>query len=192
MGKTLLFTGHPGSGKSTVIKKLAVTLGEQAGGFYTREVFGAGGRKGFEIVTLDGKVGLLAHKDYHGPDTLFVGRYGVDVTVMERVGLPAVRAAMEAGKIVVIDGLGAIELCSKEFGALVITLILGPATVLGTAIYKPHPQADLYKTLGPVTLWEVNRRNRNLLPEKALHWLRKIGAVKNGELPTEHPAVESD
>jgi nucleoside-triphosphatase len=53
MGRTLLLTGRPGVGKTTVIKKVAEALGDRAGGFYTEEIRGAEGRRrGFQLVTL--------------------------------------------------------------------------------------------------------------------------------------------
>ena len=49
MGRTLLLTGRPGVGKTTVIKAVAESLGEQAGGFSGsaaghRQVAGQAGR----------------------------------------------------------------------------------------------------------------------------------------------------
>ena len=44
MGRALLLTGHPGVGKTTVIKQVAAALGGRAGGFYTEEIRGPGGR----------------------------------------------------------------------------------------------------------------------------------------------------
>ncbi|HUX76194.1 MAG TPA: nucleoside-triphosphatase, partial [Anaerolineae bacterium] len=43
MGRTLLLTGRPGIGKTTVIKAAAASLGERAGGFYTEEIRESGG-----------------------------------------------------------------------------------------------------------------------------------------------------
>ncbi len=171
MGKTLLLTGHPGCGKTTIIKQVAAQLGARAGGFYTEEIGGPGGRKGFTLITLDGKQATLAHKDFRGPNVPLVGRYGVDLTVMERLAIPALEAAAQAGKIVIVDEIGKMELFSPRFQQVVLKLILGPATVLGTIMYRPDPRADLFKTLGQVTLWEVNDLNRNALPKRVLEWL---------------------
>ncbi|MBI5565331.1 MAG: AAA family ATPase, partial [Chloroflexi bacterium] len=54
MGRTLILTGTPGIGKTTIIKAVIKQLGDQAGGFYSEEILGPGGRKGFKLVTLDG------------------------------------------------------------------------------------------------------------------------------------------
>ncbi len=171
MGKTLLLTGHPGCGKTTVIRKVIDVLGERAGGFYTEEIFGPGGRKGFRLITLAGEEAVLSHKSLRGPRVPRVGRYGVDLKVLETVGVAALRAALQAGQIIVVDEIGKMELLSPAFREMVLQAILGPSPVLGTIIYKPHPHADLLKTLAQVTLWEVNRRTRDELPGKVLAWL---------------------
>ncbi len=171
MGKTLLLTGHPSCGKTTVIREVIDVLGERAGGFYTEEIFGPGGRKGFRLITLAGEEAVLAHKDLRGPKVPRVGRYGVDMKVLETVGVAALREALQARKIIVVDEIGKMELLSPAFRDMVLQVILGPSPVLGTIIYKSHPHADLLKMLAQVTLWEVNRRTRDELPRKVLAWL---------------------
>jgi len=171
MGRTLLLTGHPRCGKTTIIKKVAARLGERAGGFYTEEISGPGGRKGFTLITLDGQRGVLAHKDLTGPGVPTVGRYGVNVKVVEELGLRALEGAAAAGKIVIVDEIGKMELLSTRFQQAVLKLILGPAHVLGTIVYQPDPRADLFKTLAQVTVWEVDPLQRDELPQRVLEWL---------------------
>lgn len=45
MADILLITGRPGVGKTTLIRRLAETLGDRAGGFYTEEIREAGERR---------------------------------------------------------------------------------------------------------------------------------------------------
>ncbi len=167
MGKTLLLTGHPRSGKTTIVRKVIERWGENAGGFYTEEISGPGGRKGFRLITLDGKAYTLAHKDFRGPHVPSVGRYGIDLEVLAK-GVEAIRRAMHAGQLIVVDEIGKMELLSPDFRAVVLEIILGPQPMLGTILYKPHPHADLYKKLAQVTLWEVNPLTRDALPQKVL------------------------
>lgn len=178
MGKTLLLTGHPGIGKTTIIREVIRALGDQAGGFYTEEITGAGGRKGFRLITLDGEEAILAHKDIRGRKTPRVGRYGVDIPALDRVGVAAIRQAMAAHKIVVVDEIGKMELLSRAFRDAVMLAVMSPTPVLGTIMARPHPEADALKSLAQVTVWEVNQRTRVELPDKVLAWLRDYAAVK--------------
>jgi len=173
MGKTLLLTGHPGIGKTTVIRQVIAQMGDKAGGFYTEEITGPGGRKGFRLITLDGKETTIAHVDLRNPKAPRVGRYGVDVSALERVGVTALRRAMQEKRLVIVDEIGTMELYSRAFCDTVMLAVLGPTPVLGTIMKHPHPESDVFKTLAQVTLWEVNRTTRDELPGKVLVWLKK-------------------
>lgn len=173
MGRTLLLTGRPGIGKTTVIRKVAATLGPRAGGFYTEEIRGPGGRKGFRLVTLDGEETVIAHVDLKGEGRPRVGRYGVDVEAIDRVGVAALRRAMEQGRIVVVDEIGKMELFCGSFKDTVLQAVSGPYTVLATIMAHPNPWADALKALPGITLWEVTEKNRDHLPEQVLQWLGK-------------------
>ncbi len=172
MGRTLLLTGRPGVGKTTVIKAVVEGLGPRAGGFYTEEIRGPGGRKGFCLVTLDGEEALLSHVDFRGPRYPRVGRYGVDVETFSRVGVGALRRAMQEGRIVIIDEIGKMELFSGPFKETVIQAVSGPYTVVATIMAKPHPWADALKQLPTITLWELTVENRDQMPEQVLRWVR--------------------
>ncbi|MFN2108261.1 MAG: nucleoside-triphosphatase [Anaerolineae bacterium] len=173
MGKTLLLTGHPGIGKTTIIRNVIAQVGNKAGGFYTEEIVGPGGRKGFRLITPDGKETIMAHVDLRSPKTLTVGRYGVDVKALERVGIAALRRAMQEKKLVIVDEIGTMELYSRAFCDAVMLAILGPTPVLGTIMSHSHPESDVFKTLAQVTLWEVNRTTRDGLTGKVMAWLNK-------------------
>jgi nucleoside-triphosphatase len=80
-------------------------------GFVTREIREDGARMGFELETLDGRRGLLAHVDLRGGPR--VGRYGVALDDLERLAVPALAAADDT--IVVVDDLGKMELASESF-----------------------------------------------------------------------------
>ncbi len=170
MGRTLLLTGKPGIGKTTVIQKVVAALGPRAGGFYTEEIRGPGGRKGFRLVTLDGEETVIAHVDLKGAGRPRVGRYGVDVEAIERVGVAALRRD-GGGHIVVIDEIGKMELFCGPFKDVVLQAISGPYTVLATVMAHPNPWADALKSLPGIALWEVTEKNRDTLPEQVLRWL---------------------
>ena len=173
MGKTLLLTGRPGIGKTTIIRNVIAQVGNRAGGFYTEEIIGPGGRKGFRLIALDGKDTVMAHVDLRNPKAPRVGRYGVDIDALERVGVAALRRAMQEKKLVIVDEIGTMELYSRAFCDAVMLAILGPMPVLGTIMSHSHPESDVFKTLAQVTLWEVNRTTRNDLTSKVMAWLNK-------------------
>ena len=105
-------TGPPRSGKTTIIQKVAAAFPGRAAGFYTREVRQQGMRVGFEIVTLDGQSAVLSHVDFPGPYR--VGKYGVNLENLHRVGLPALEAGPGVD-LVVVDEVGKMECLSPRF-----------------------------------------------------------------------------
>ena len=90
MGQTLILTGRPGIGKTTIIKAVIARLGDRAGGFYTEEILGPGGRKGFRLFTLDGQSAVIAHIDFKSRSQ--VGRYNVKVETIDQLGAGAIRS----------------------------------------------------------------------------------------------------
>ena len=173
MGHTLLLTGRPGIGKTTAIKALVETLSQQAGGFYTEEIRGPGGRKGFRLVTLDGRETVMAHVDLRGQKRPCVSRYGVDVGAIERVGVDALRRAMQAGQIVIVDEIGKMELFCGPFKDSVLQAIGGPCAVVATVMAKPNPWVDSLKVMPGVTTWEVTAKNRDQIPARVRRWLNR-------------------
>ncbi len=171
MGRTLLLTGRPGIGKTTIIKAVAESLGERAGGFTTAEIRGPGGRKGFCLTTLDGEETVMAHVALRGKGRPQVGRYGVDVAAIERVGVAALRRAMQKGQIVVIDEIGKMELYCGPFKDAVLQAIGGPYTVLATVMARPNPWVDALKALPQVETWEVTVGNRDGMLGRVIAWL---------------------
>ncbi len=89
MKTAILLTGAPRCGKTTLLQKVLVSYTGPAGGFYTREVRKDGRRTAFEMVTLDGKTGILAGVHLPGPPR--VSKYGVDLDALECVAIPAIR-----------------------------------------------------------------------------------------------------
>lgn len=169
MAQAILLTGPPRAGKTTIIRKVAERLGDRAGGFYTEEVRSSGQRTGFRIVTLDGQEALLSSVRFPGPPC--IGKYGVDVAALDRVGVQALRRAIARGQIVVVDEIGKMELFSEAFKAAVLAALDSASPVVGTILWKPHPWADRLKARPDVRLVEVTWDNRDMLVETVLHQL---------------------
>ena len=174
MGRTLLLTGRPGVGKTTVIKKVAEALGDQAGGFYTEEIRGADGRRrGFRLVALDGDKAVMAHIDLRGEGRPRVSRYGVAVDAIEQVGVTALRRAMAANQVIIVDEIGKMELFCEPFKEAVIAAVNGRNPVLATATSGSHPWVDELKARQQVEIWNVTTRNRDKMPESVLQHLER-------------------
>lgn len=178
MGRTLLLTGRPGIGKTTVIRKVVEALGDRVGGFYTEEIRGPGGRKGFRLITLDGDEAVLSHVDFRGPRYPRVSRYGVDVETFTRVGVAALRRAMQEGRILIVDEIGKMELFSAPFKETVLQAVSGPHIVVATIMARPHPWTDALKQLPTVTLWELTLENRDRMPEEICRWVGEVKSKK--------------
>ena len=173
MGHTLILTGRPGIGKTTIVKALIAQLADRAGGFYTEEILGAGGRKGFRLITLDGRSSVMAHVDFKSRSQ--VGRYGVKVDVIDQLGAGAIRLAVDTQPIVIIDEIGKMELFSSPFQNAVLKAIGSSKLVIATAMQDDHPWVAAVKALPGVTVWEVTKVNRSRLVEEVQQWLAGQG-----------------
>jgi nucleoside-triphosphatase len=174
MTRILLLTGRPGVGKTTVIKAVIQTLGERADGFYTEEIRHRGKRRGFRLVGLRGEQGTLAHVRYRERGWPRVGRYGVDVDALERVGVAALERGMAQGRVLIIDEIGKMELFSEAFKAAALAAMGGRAPVIATVMARPHPWVDALKARPDVTLWQVTVENRDEIPSRVLDWVHSL------------------
>jgi len=174
MKPVYLLTGRPGTGKTSLIKQAVAELEVNAGGFYTEEIRDKGARLGFKLVTLDGQEAVLAHVNFHSPYR--VGKYGVDVEGLERVGVAALRRAATQSELVIIDEIGKMELFSADFREIVLSVIESGKRVLGTIMLAPNPWADAIKRLPQVSLVEVTRTNYDRVRDDLRGWLSAPGS----------------
>ena len=167
-GSTLLITGEPGTGKTTLLRRALASFSGPAGGFYTQEIRSGGTRLGFRLETLDGEQATLAHVDFKSPHR--VSKYGVDAASLERVGVAALKRAREQGGLVVVDEIGKMELLSQVFREVVEEAIR-EGRVLGTIMQAPHPWADRIRALPQVRLLTLHRGNFERTLEEVQSWL---------------------
>jgi nucleoside-triphosphatase len=162
IAKNILITGLPGSGKTTLIRKLADGLREYGPvGFFTEEIREHGIRTGFKLTSIDRKrTGVLAHVDIKGPHR--VGKYGVDLEGFERF-LGTVPLTDPLPRIVIIDEIGRMECLSARFRELVTALFDSPATVIATIALKAGGFIEEVKQRQDTHLYEISERNRDAL-----------------------------
>lgn len=171
----VLLTGRPGIGKTTVIRRFLRLTRVQAGGFFTQEMIRKGKRFGFSLNLLNGETRVLASTDIAG--RWRVGKYGVDVEGFESAAVPEIEAAIAAGRMVVIDEIGKMEMFSRRFCEAVQQALDAPVPVLGTLLVRPHPFADAIRARRGVDVLEVTAANRDRLPAELGD---RFGLAKHG------------
>ncbi|MFF0752889.1 NTPase [Streptomyces sp. NPDC004267] len=164
MPTRILLEGRPGVGKTTCVRRLAALLRTRdVAGFTTEEIRQAGARVGFALETLAGERAVLAHTGFPGPTR--VGRYGVDLSVMERLALPAVQPTAAPRWLVLIDELGRMELGCTPFRDAVQALFDTSVDVVATVHARHDPFTDALKQRPDVEVIHLTPANRDGLPE---------------------------
>jgi nucleoside-triphosphatase THEP1 len=181
MVKNLLITGRPGVGKTTLVQRVVDRLhGWTLAGFTSGELRDVrGGRVGFEIVTLDGRRGRLAHVDQpSGPQVAHtagprVGRYRVDLPAFEALALPAISPPPGAD-LVVIDEIGKMECFSRGFREQVLRLLDGAVPVLATIGLHGDAYMQGIKARPDVEVLAVTEATRDALVETLIARLHAL------------------
>ncbi len=114
--------------KERLSAKLCVSYGRWLGGFVTREIRRGNSREGFEVEALGGGKAVLASRAILSP--VAFNKYGVDLRALEGTALPALEAALAAGKVLVFDELGPMALLSPAFAARAVELLFSGAPCL--------------------------------------------------------------
>jgi len=130
----ILISGKPGCGKSTLVMRIVDALKEKnvtIGGIITPEFRQRGVRTGFKICNLlTAECRIMASKLFSSPTR--VGRYGVDLHVIETFGCDALRQAYTEAQVIVIDEIGKMELLSDKFQQVLYDLLKSDKLLLAT------------------------------------------------------------
>jgi nucleoside-triphosphatase len=165
----ILFTGRPGIGKTTAIKRIIQRLpSDSAAGFWTEEIRERGKRVGFEIITLDGRKGELAHVQSASPRR--VGRYGVKIESIEKLAVHSLQVARQLGRIIIIDEIAKMELYAPTF-APEVSRCLDTARVIGTIQSRHGEFLDSVRSRDDVRILTLTEANREEAPDRVLNML---------------------
>lgn len=165
----LLLTGVPGVGKTTVMRRVAEALGERrCAGFLTDEIREGGERRGFRLVTLDGREWVMAHVEL--PKQARVGRYGIDIAALDAAAAAALALHPDTD-IYVVDEIGRMECHSPRFISAMQDLLASRRVVIATIARYGKGFIRAVKARPDCVLWEVTRENRDQLLAQVLAWL---------------------
>ncbi|MFQ6608452.1 MAG: NTPase [Fidelibacterota bacterium] len=181
--RNLLVTGRPGVGKTTLVERVAKSLYVSIGGFWTQEIRERGERRGFRLDTWDGNSGIMSHVDFTSPFN--VGKYGVDVRVIDEIGVPAIESALAESNLVVIDELGRMELFSERFRETVVKALDSDAPVLAVIQDRSHPFLDQVRRRTDVEIVRITMENRNALVMELRNRLEQFGESSSGQVDDE-------
>jgi len=169
MNKNVLVTGRPGCGKTTLIEKAATGIGLAVTGFLTREIRERGKRVGFLVETFDGKKGTLAHVNIQSEAR--VGKYGVDIRVLEAVAVPSFHVD-SADVLVVIDEIGKMECFSPLFRKAVLSALDSSNPVLASIAERGDPFMEGIKSRKDVEIHTIVISNRDVLGVSIMDGIR--------------------
>lgn len=174
--KNILLTGPPRCGKSTLIEKLIQKIDRPMTGFFTREIKEGGQRVGFSIITLDGKEGVLAHKD--SETKIHVGKYGVHLDQLDQIAVPSI-IPRGPDEIIVIDEIGKMEYRSSLFRKTLVETLDSRNWVIGSIALKGGPFIERIKGRRDVALFTVTEMNRVALVGEILEHIHSSGLEHN-------------
>lgn len=171
-------TGFPGAGKTKTLIQVIKMLEEDefiVGGMITESIIEKGSRVGFYVKDwVSGEKAILAHKDFDSKIT--VGKYGVDLSALETVGVRAITTAVEQCDIIVIDEVGKMEVESEKFIEAVSEAFQSDKPMILTLHKKSrNPLLQDIRRRDDVRILEVTAVNMDLLPYK-------IRSIMQGEI----------
>jgi nucleoside-triphosphatase len=157
----ILITGLPGSGKTTLFRRLLDEWQHlNPVGFYTAEIREGKSRRGFELCSLDGRSGTLAHVNLR--TGYRVGKYGVDVNGFEAFLAELPLGVPQTG-LVMIDEIGKMECLSDRFIEIVKAVFDSDRRLVATIARKGGGLIAQLKKRTDVQLFVLTSQNQDSL-----------------------------
>jgi len=128
-----------------------------------------GERRGFALVTFDGRRAVMAHVDRDGPR---VGKYGVDVAAIEALSRSAL-AVRPRVSVYLVDEIGKMECLSPAFVEATRALLDASVPLVATVGQRGGGFIAEVKRRSDVTLWEITRANRDGMPARVSAWIER-------------------
>ncbi len=166
----IAITGVPGSGKTTLCKRLIEALTIKVGGILTQDIRKNETRVGFEILDIaTQQKGILAHVVAKtGPK---VGKYTVNLADIEQIAIPAIEGALKEAELIVIDEIGPMELKSPAFVQVAEKALNSPKSLLIT--FKKHFEHPLIARIRrEFSVYEITIQNREQVFSQLLKKLK--------------------
>jgi nucleoside-triphosphatase len=170
--KNILITGLPGSGKTTLIRKIAAELAEyDPVGFYTQEIRVHGTRQGFELVSFSGLHRILSHVTIKSPHR--IGKYGVDTAGFEDF-LAALPVRDTRHRLVIIDEIGKMECTSPLFRVMAGEILASDTPSIATIAARGDRFIEGIKQREDATTIFLTEKNRDELTARVVDNVQKI------------------
>jgi nucleoside-triphosphatase len=165
-------TGLPGSGKTQTLLRIIHLLEEEGvnvGGMVTEPIVEKQRRTGFQITDwMTKEHEVFAHEGLKS--RVRSGRYGVNLTALEGLGIRSLVEARENADVIVIDEVGKMEVESDLFTQAVVDTLDAKKSIIMTLHKKSrNPLLQDIRRRDELRLLEVTPINKNLLAFKIVH-----------------------
>jgi nucleoside-triphosphatase THEP1 len=166
----ILVTGPPRSGKSTLIEKAINQIQAPITGFFTREIRQSGKRVGFSIATLDGKIGVLAHRKIKS--RCRVGPYGINLQDLDQIAVPSMLPS-DPEDLVIVDEIGKMECFSLPFKRALMYVLNSDHQLIGSIAIKGDNFIQNIKKRSDVLIIPISKSDRDSALELLLEKIRR-------------------